>query len=777
MRRNRPIDRFLRAFLIALCAVCTPASGVPSRGDSVIMKSGIVYRSQGAPDRDNTLVFIWDGLKRVVVRDSKIAKVEGDNVLRTGERFQLVQPMSVHGGAMPQEVVSVQAEPWDDLGHRSFRYEGSRAKRSIRMEQAIVEIGPHVVKYRGIDGFWLGQVATGQVPRKVVMALLARVEQKSGGERERVIRFLMDVGWYTEAKQELDRLIQDFPQGDLKERAAGARSFIIQAEATQRRSEIEMARKAQQFRRVDSLLKSFKDKEIGTELLIEVRDIQRRIEQERSADRSLALELRKLAGGIPSSARVFWKEPVAEVLKALAEAPDAVRERLAAWRKAKAGGGASEEAQFALAMSGYIVGHESAVPRLKEAETLWKARGLVREFLVSEDPSGRSDQAATIAGLEWPIAPDSAEATHDLELLTRIAQLMPPPRHHEPVEPDKTITHRVMEEGNAEPTEYAVRVPPEYHPLRRYPALVVLHSGNGPSRAIDEWKAEASRRGYVLIAPQYCLAGQTPDYRYTSSEHAAVELALRDARKRYAIDSDRVFVAGQLTGGNMAWDYGLAHPDLFAGVVVISGFPAKYVPRYLPHHERLPLLVVFGDLAPASNELIFNNYVKPMILKTWDVTYVEYTHRGLEEFPEEIPNAFDWMDRRRRAAFPKSFDAFSARPSDDRFYGIVIRDFGPGRVTAPEAAENLGQNLNPATIRMKSSTLSNMISLQISGIKRLDVWLSPKLIDFKRKPDIRINGRSLVRQAKVKPDVESMLEDLRMRADREQIYWCRFSAG
>jgi len=743
-----------------------------------MMKTGIVYRGQGAPDRDNTLVYIWDGLKRIVVRDSKIERMEADNTLRTGERFQLVQPMTVHGGAMPREVLSVRADPWDELGHRSFRYEGSRSKRAIRMEQAIVEIGPHIVKYRGIDGFWLGQVETNQIPRKVVMALLNRVEQKNGAERERVIRFLMDIGWYTEAKAELDRLIGDFPEGDLKERAVGARAFIIQAEAMQRRSEIELARKAQQFARLGKLLESFKDKEIGTELLLEVRDIQRRIEQERNADRNLGLELRALSGSLPSSAVGFWKEPLAEVLKALAEAPDAVRERLAAWRKAKVEGSASMEVQFALAMSGYVVGHESAVSNLKEAETLWKARGLVRDYLVSEDAAGRSNRAGKIADLDWPVTPDTPAPIHELELLTRIAQLMPPPRHHDPVETEKTLTQRVLEDENAEPTEYSIRLPPEYHPLRSYPALVVLHSGDdGTVGAIDEWKAEAARRGYILIAPQYNLRGQTPDYRYTSSEHAAVELALRDARKRYAIDSDRVYVAGQLTGANMAWDYGLAHPDLFAGVVVISGFPAKYVPRYLAHHERLPLFIVLGDLAPASNEVVFNNYVKPLILKTWDVTYVEYYRRGLEEFPEEIPSAFDWMDRRRREAIPKSFEAFAARGSDDRFYGVVIREFAPGRVTAPEAAEILGQNLNPATIKMRSSKPSNLISLEIKGIKRLDVWLSPKLFDFKRKPEIRINGRSLARQGRIKPDAESMLEDLRMRGDRQQIYWYRFSAG
>ena len=37
------------------------------RADRVIMKNGLVYVSQGTPDKDNSLVYIWDGLKRVVV--------------------------------------------------------------------------------------------------------------------------------------------------------------------------------------------------------------------------------------------------------------------------------------------------------------------------------------------------------------------------------------------------------------------------------------------------------------------------------------------------------------------------------------------------------------------------------------------------------------------------------------------------------------------------------------------------------------------------------------
>ena len=128
-----------------------------------------------------------------MIRDSKIERVVGDNTYRTGEKFSLVQPLVVHAGSMPKEVLGVQAGPWNEKGRRPFRYVGSKSPRPTSMEQAIVEIGPHVVKYRGVDGFWLGQVATTPVP-PVVTGLLARVEQQDQAERERVVRFLMDAG-------------------------------------------------------------------------------------------------------------------------------------------------------------------------------------------------------------------------------------------------------------------------------------------------------------------------------------------------------------------------------------------------------------------------------------------------------------------------------------------------------------------------------------------------------------------------------------------------------
>lgn len=108
------LGRLLGPIFTVIAVMLLPSAHC--RGDSVIMKNGMVFASQGTPDKDNSLVYIWDGLKRVIVRDSKVEKMIPDNAFRTGERFSLVQPIVVHAGAMPREVLRVEAGPWDDRG-------------------------------------------------------------------------------------------------------------------------------------------------------------------------------------------------------------------------------------------------------------------------------------------------------------------------------------------------------------------------------------------------------------------------------------------------------------------------------------------------------------------------------------------------------------------------------------------------------------------------------------------------------------------------------------
>ena len=743
------------------------------RAETVVLKNGIVYR--GVIDKDRPIIWVYDGLKRVVLRDSKIARIDADSAVPNPENFDLHQPLFVHGGSMPKEVISVTSEPWNTSGRRSFAYEGSHLGKLIRMEQAIYKMGPQLVKTRGVDGFWKGQLSTSQVPRPIILGILAKVDQKNKIERVRVARFLIQANWYAEARAELTKILHDFPDdADLRDRVAATRDQVVRLEAVETRSAIDRLRHAQQYKDASALLKTFPEKDVPADLISQVDELRRVGIARANADTALADDLRGLSEKLPEATRKAWKKPIIETLKALKEAPEAVRDRFLAWQKVRDEGAKTPRALFALAMSGYVVGPDAAVEDLDVALTLWTMRDQVQLYLASRDGPSREALLSSLESSGLPADESMPVAIKKADVVTRLIQRMPPPRNEDVATDTKPGLLRVLDDDNAVPTEYTVVLPPEYHPLRSYPSVVALHDGKGPVGAVAWWSAEAARHGYIVIAPEYRLTPQETEYKYTESEHAAVELALRDAKKRFAIDSDRVFLGGQLVGANMAWDLGLAHPDLFAGVVVISGLPFKYVNRYLPNTELTPFYVALGDLAPASNEVVFNRILKPMILKAWDVTYLEYLQRGLEDLPEEAPATFEWMDRRRRDPYPKAFSVVSARQCDNRFFGVVIREFAKGRSTAPEAVEPFGANLKPATLSMKTSSVSNLINITSAGVA-VDVWLSPKLIDFKRKFEVRINGKARYKGL-AKPELGPLLEDVRIRGDRQQIYWMKVAA-
>lgn len=760
-----PIARGLTIAASALAVLATAAAW----GDDVVTKNGLVYK--GTVDKDNTIRSISDGLKRVIIRDSKIAQVIPHPSFRQFDAFEISQPLEVHAGSMPTSAIGIRSTPWDAKGRREFLYINPYGK-SVRMRQAINALGPRTTGYRGIDGFWKGHIATSQVPKEVVLGILARVDRKNLNERLRVTSFLTEAGWYPEAKAEVESIAGDIPEEKAK---VDERLRAIQnAASRQEIVDLGVLRASRKPRELLARLRAFPSDKVPPDVLADAREQLRKEEEQLTADRKLGESLRELEKGFSSAVEKEWKRPVAEVLKALEDAPDVARPRLDAFAKADAA--ASNDAKLALAMSGWVGGADRATANLADALSLWKARDLVRDYLKADADAARAEVLAALQALPFDEDKNHPEGKLDLDGLARIIQLMPPPLHGQLPEPGKPITHRVAGDLNPEPTDYMVLLPPEYHPLRSYPAVVSLHDGLGPRRAIDWWAKEAARRGYIVVAPEYLAPGLPADYRYSQREHAAVELAVRDARKRYAIDSDRIGLHGVMIGGQGALDIGLAHPDLFAGVASVSGVPAKFVYAYRKHAKQVPLYIAIGDLVPGNREAVFDGFAKTLITDAEDVTYVEYHNRGLEDLPEEAPTVLDWVDKHRRDPYPKRFDAFTARPGDARFYGVVVQEHAPGSTTAPEVADVPGVKIHPAKITYRTSNLSNLINVTVAGINRLDVWVSPKIIDFKRRLEVRINGHSYYRGL-AKPDFAPMLTDLRYRGDRQQLFWMKVSTS
>jgi acetyl esterase/lipase len=740
-----------------------------ARADTVTLESGVAYT--GEVDKDNTLVSVFTPTKRTLFRDTKVATIARGAVERY-ETFHVDQPLVVHGGVLPAAAMAVKAGEWDEQGRRTFEYRGPGSDKPVRMAQAINQLGPKTIQFRGIDGFWRAPIETTQVPRSVVLGLLAKVDRQDQNERLKVGRFLIQAEWYDEALAELDGIARDFP--DLAETATRVRATVVELQARRRLAQIERLRKVGQPAALEAALKQFPTAGAPGEVVATVHEMTRGLAGQASADAALAARVRKAAEALGAEAREANSDRTLAMLGDLARAPDAVRDRFGPFTSAP--DGASAEARYALALSGWVAGPEAATESLPAAEALAEAGEALARYLAGATESDRAEPLEQLRKLEASDPATGAPPPVGTEALARIAaKMLPPLRDARDEQPGRPLRLRARDDENPEPTEYVALLPPEYHPRRNYPAVVALHSGGGPDTAARWWGEEAARRGYLVIAPEYNLAGRPRDYRYTSSEHAAVQIALRDALKRFAIDPDRVFLGGVLLGGNMAWDFGLAHPDLFAGVAIVSGLPAKYVWAYRNNAKLVPTYAALGDLAPAETDVILP-FGTSLISRNYDATYVEYFKRGLEALPEELPTIFDWMDGHRREPYPKEFEVATAREGDDRFFGTVVREFAPKRTTPPEQADPLGKNLKPATIAVKARTQANLLDINTSGITRLDVWLGPPHIDLTRKLELRINGRTHFKDLP-KLDISPFLEDLRVRGDRKQVYWLRYQAN
>ena len=440
--------------------------------------------------------------------------------------------------------------------------------------------------------------------------------------------------------------------------------------------------------------------------------------------------------------------------------------RLAAYLGFRADMNTPPTSKLALAVSGWLLTSNRALTNSKAALSLFKARNLIREYLLSKTTIEREQLYKAI----------SEEEANTPELIASLIAGMKP-AYPLPERAENADTYKLKIPGQPNQPDYTYEIIPplEYDPYRAYPAVVCLHAqGMSPSQELDWWAGPASeqgrlgqaaRHGYFVIAPHYVGAAQ-PTYRGTPLEHDVVTRCLRDACRRFNIDTDRVFLSGHSMGGDAAWDIGLSHPDLWAGVIPING-TATHDPIffYKDNAKTVPFYFVSGELdcgVIAKNSMNWDWYFS----HSYDTTLVEYLGRGHEHFSDEVIRLFDWMNRKNRAAdgrlYPKQYKVFTKRATDNYFWSLEVRDFKFPRL---ERGVQMEQTLKNNSVVITTPTAA------------ISVWLAPEMIDFSKKVNVLHNGKNLTGDKLIPPQLRTILEDVRTRGDRRHPFWAVVESG
>lgn len=755
-----------------------------------------------------------DGLRRMYVSTRRVRQV--NEVAETAvEHIRINQRVAESGNRIGGVGPILRITPFDKFGRRIFTMQTGDSQ--VNVVQGITEITP---VYTRVDGLqtkralvWEMRIATSTIPRETLSkVLMAAIDPTRPDERLKIVRLYVQSERYKDAREELEAIVADFP--DLKELEPEVRS-LRQMGARRLLKEIELRAAAGQHEYALSLLANFPDQGVAGETLAKVKEIQASYAEQRADGELTVNKMNEYIGQLEDTEQKVRAEKVRdEIAKDLNYN---TLNRMTTFLRLIDDEKLAGKQKLSLAISGWLIGSDHATENLSLSLSLYDVRLLVEQYLSSTIKPDRQALLAEMAMLEGSsveqlsrllanmrppledrpgvIRPDGAEEAQTEE------EDLTPPADKEAAEPDagddKTAGEKPAENAEVQPNiaglhklsipglkgeldvNYWVQLPPEYDPHRHYPIVLTLNgAGTTPLQQIDWWAGaapaegqrlgQATRHGYIVVAVEWMRPHQR-SYTFSAREHYAVLASLRDAQRRFSIDTDRVFLSGHSIGGDAAWDLALAHPDLWAGAIPVVALAEQYCAHYWQNASYVPFYVVAGEMD--GDKMIRNaRELDRYMQRGFDTTVSEFLGRGHEHFYDEVQHLFDWMQVRKRDFFPKEFECATLRPWDNYFWWIEADDFPASTQVDPASW--------PPARGVRASTISGKISddrITVgTAAKNVSLWLSPELIDFQKRNNITVNGRRY--NGPIAPDREVILEDVRTRGDRLHPFWAKVDA-
>jgi hypothetical protein len=149
------------------------------------------------------------------------------------------------------------------------------------------------------------------------------------------------------------------------------------------------------------------------------------------------------------------------------------------------------------------------------------------------------------------------------------------------------------------PVEATYELPDAYRIEERYPVLLCMPDETRAVREQLAWARQIARnlgRPMVVI-----LLGRPVDGAFWIPQDVAgaIRTLLRETRRRIHTDPDQTILFGNGRGADAAWMAAIGNADLFAVVLVSSGFPSvpyaeQTLPTLLRNLESVPVLTVWS---------------------------------------------------------------------------------------------------------------------------------------------------------------------------------------
>ncbi|MDR1484272.1 MAG: hypothetical protein LBT09_05570 [Planctomycetaceae bacterium] len=745
------------------------------------------------------IVVINDGLRFIYVPKYKLRRgVLPEVVNEIPEVFKTKLPFSEVGQKI---AVLGDFEPrikFDRFGRRLLR---ARHMGGVELiTQVITEITPQYVRARGLQMnnssiVWDMRLSTRTLPRDQLTPILMRlIDPERIDDRVRLVRFYIQGGMLDEAEEELAEILKTKgDDADVRQRFTSVYRMIRQQKFQRLIDDLELRWSAGQFSLVHRYLEDLaKGDGLPEELFMTVRRMMQRYDDLEKKRKEIIEQLKATYNRLSDDEKKDGLIPpiIEEIETGLT--PNTM-DRMESFYMYAKNPDLTDSEKLAIGITGWFCGSNADNNRLLVAQSLPTLRRLVLEYLQSGKETIR--QAEIIKQIK------SMESVNPALIAAMIAYISPP----KPILPSEIITDKPgyfrfkipsPVSGLVNEIEYAVQLPPEYDPNRtaHYPVIVTLNGfSQTPDSQIDFWAGnwrgkdrvgQSGRYGYIVVAPNWNPL-RLFEYDFSAFAHAAVLCSLKDAMKRFNIDTDRVYLSGHGIGGTAAWDVGLSHPDLWGGLIPFNAIASKYIIEYKDNIQHLPVYFVSGELEGKNgvntimlNAPIFNGYLARQN-EPYEVTLIRYIGHGIEMFHDEIVPIFDWMKLHVRNFTPRNFEVNSMRSWDNFFWWVELGNLSNN---APEyVVDPIDWNGVKKKMLVRSKLLPAGNGIQVEVLPRtlnVTVYLNPdilpEMINFKPGSRISVNvGQRNYnpKNGQILPDIAVILYDVKTRGDRLHPFW------
>ena len=181
------------------------------------------------------------------------------------------------------------------------------------------------------------------------------------------------------------------------------------------------------------------------------------------------------------------------------------------------------------------------------------------------------------------------------------------------------------------------------------PVLVYLHGiGERGNKLIDIEKYALPKYmnrleiPYIVIAPQ-CHSDNFWDYHLRD-----VEKVINKEYKNFKYDKKNIFILGSSMGAYGAWNYLIQRPQLFKGIISVSGGIMLPIEQNLQLIKNKPILIYHGDkddVVDVSESTSIYNKLVSMGANNIELKVIKNDNHFLTSHAFKDNYIYEWLDK------------------------------------------------------------------------------------------------------------------------------------